>query len=452
MSRSWFGVRERDVAGTYGVPPGGQVPMPVDTALPSTSREAKAGRSWWKMGARIVRNTVIAVAIMTLVPVTLTLTKGGRLANVLYRGGVSSRARMAAVEPARSFRVATDPSITPLQAGAALNALRFRRVAGTGFETIAPSSPLVLPWRANKLPPDMFVSARPDFYDGPSSQRVLEAVAKGFSAREQQYLRELAEATVWREFDVVARAPAIDVLGGQFKLPFGGDALAEQRPLPSFGESKEIAYAAIARAAYYLSVGQASDAEQTLRSVVSFGFAFIDNGTSMIDELVGTMIVGLGRDALQRFYVIQHDPRANRPELMPPARAVSTRGRTVERMPADEVRGELLKRLEDPALPRAERFEIVNSLTLMQCASVRTMMFGQADEVSDAIARARTTLARYPSERALVDLASRLPSVARIAPKVGSLTSLAVSSATVAGVVLNNPRLATCSLVLSAGW
>jgi hypothetical protein len=452
MDRRWSGVREHDVAGAHGVPFGGQVPMPVDSALPSTSREAKAGRSWWRMGARIVRNAVIALVVITLVPVTLALTKGDRLANVLYRGGTITRAKMAAVEPARSFRVATDPSITPTQAGAALNALRFRRVASTGFETITPSSPLVFPWRANKLPPDMFISARPDFYEGPSSMHVLEAAAKGFSAREQQYLRALAEAPVWREFDLVARAPAIDILGGQFKLPFGADALPEQRPLPSFRDSKEIAYAAIARAAYYMSVGRTSDAEQTLRSVVSFGFAFIDNGNSMLDELVGTMIVGLGRDALQRFYVIQHDPRASRPELMPPARLVSTRGRTVERIPADEVRAEMLKRLEDPALPRAERFEMVHSLTLMQCANVRTMMFGQADEVSDAIARARTTLARYPSERTLVDLQTRMPSLARVSPKVGPLQSLAVSSSTVAGVVLNNPRLATCSLVLSAGW
>ena len=98
----------------------------------------------------------------------------------------------------------------------------------------------------------MFPTARPDLYNGPSSRSVLEASVKGFSPREMEYLRILAAAPVWREFDLVARARAVDAIGGQLRTPFGAKATPEGRPLPSFKDSKELAYAAVARAAYYM--------------------------------------------------------------------------------------------------------------------------------------------------------------------------------------------------------
>ena len=62
---------------------------------------------------------------------------------------------------------------------------------------------------------EMFTAAAPDMYHGPSSRGVLEAVAKGFTPQETAFLRTLATAPVWREFDVVARASAVDFLGGR---------------------------------------------------------------------------------------------------------------------------------------------------------------------------------------------------------------------------------------------
>ena len=49
---------------------------------------------------------------------------------------------------------------------------------------------------------------------------------KGFSPREMEYLRSLATAPVWREFDLVARAPAVDAIGGQLRVPFAPEARA----------------------------------------------------------------------------------------------------------------------------------------------------------------------------------------------------------------------------------
>ena len=79
--------------------------------------------------------------------------------------------------------------------------------------------------------------------------------------------------------------------------------MPEQRPLPSFEGSRELAYAAVSRAAYHMALGQRDSAETVLRSIVSFGFAFIDNGTSGLEAVIGSVIVAIGRDALHRFYV-----------------------------------------------------------------------------------------------------------------------------------------------------
>ena len=131
----------------------------------------------------------------------------------------------------------------------------------------------------------------------------------GFSPHEMEYLRTLAAAPVWREFDLVARARAVDAIGGQLRTPFGAEATPERRPLPSFKYNTELAYAAVARAAYYMAIGQPDTAETVLRSIVSYGFAFIDNGTSGLEVLTGGIIVGAGHDALDWFYLIQNYPR-----------------------------------------------------------------------------------------------------------------------------------------------
>jgi len=454
MRRSWLGVREPAVAEGFGIPAEAQMPVPVETRASQLDRPSSPARSWWSFGVRLVRNAVIAALAMTLVPLAVVAVRGDHVATALYSSNANTRARVMMIgEPLRTFGVARDASITPLQAGSALNALQYRRSTSTAFVAIHPATRPVRPWRTNVIAPDMFVTARPTLYEGPSSQSILEAAVKGFSPREEAYLRELAESPIWRDFDLVARAPEVDVVGGQLQLPFAADVLPEMRPLPSFRDSKELAYAAVSRAAYYMSVGQPREAEQVLRSIVSFGFTFIDDGTTTLDELIGTVIIGIGRDALQRFYVLEHDPRAALPELAAPAVGTSVRSstRAAAKLSPEEVRRLLVAELAEPAVPRPQRFEAIRQLTLMQCTSARGLLFGQRDDVTEAIARARHELARYPSERALVDLETRLPSLQRFGMTSGPLQPLLVSPAIVAGVVLHNPRMAACTLLLTSG-
>jgi hypothetical protein len=438
MSQVRNDVREPAIngaSGAFGAKLDAQASLAARAHASPAATDTRPTRSWWARGLRVVRNAAIAVAVMTLVPVGLVAFRGDRLARFIFHGNADIAIRTAYGQDKRPLRVATDPSITPLQAGLALNALQPNRPRVPGFEAIEPATHPIAPWRTTvSLPADMFTTARPDMYNGPSSRYVLQASVKGFSPREMEYLRTLATAPVWREFDLVARARAVDAIGGQLRIPFGAEATPERRPLPSFKDSRELAYAAVARAAYYMAIGQPDTAETVLRSIVSYGFAFIDNGTSGLEVLIGGIIVGTGYEALDRFYLIQHYPRPISHPFVP--------------MKADESRHGLLMRIEDPAVPRGVRFDGLQSLYATSCTNVRELLLGPRADVRGVLQRARSSLARYPSEQALVDLQARRLAPTSDGPPPNPIQSLAVSSATVAGVVLHNPRLASCTRIL----
>jgi hypothetical protein len=201
-----------------------------------------------------------------------------------------------------------------------------------------------------------------------------------------------------------------------------------------------------------MALGQRDSAEAVLRSVVSYGFALVDNGTSAIEELIGTSIVGTGRDALRRFYVIEHDPRAGSPGLESPRRSAASESADAGPTSAVDAQRWLLTWIEDPRALLGKRFEGLRVLSASSCTSVRGLMLGPGAEVNGVIGRARHTLARFPSEQALVDLDARLPTWRDEARSSNPLQSLAVSSASVAGAVLRNPRLASCTRLFTAGW
>lgn len=445
-------VRELGAAGGYGGPLHGQTPVLVDARPVSGSGDATARRTWYARGARLVRNAAIVVAMMTLVPVGLVAVRGDWLARRVLRDGANIEARVDLARAVRPFALQHDPSITPMRAGLALNATQQSQKPAPGFELIEPASRVVYPWQLGPIEPGMFPTARPQFYSGPSTPNVLVAAAKGFSAREREYLHFLATSPVWREFDLVARAPAVDIVGGRFRLPFGPGATAEQRPIPKFGETKELAYAAVSRAAYHMSLGQKDSAETVLRSIVSFGLAYVDNGTSTIETIIGAVVVAIGRDALQQFYSLEGDPRAAAAALARPPKIVWTgEVRRPARLSAHDARRQVLTLIENPHAARGHRFDSIRSLAATPCTNVRDLLLGQRDEVTETIARAQHTLARYPSERAVLDLQATMPHVGNGSRGSNPLQALAISSASVAGTVLRNPRLVSCTVLLTGG-
>lgn len=407
---------------------------------------ARTRRTWLGVALRIVRDAAIAVAVMASVPIMIVATRGDDVWSS-SRFLTDARTRVERSEASRPLALPSDPSITPIRAGLAFHSLPSGR-ENPDFPQVTLTSRPEATWYNVPLEPGMFPGRAAKGLYGQSHLSVFEAVTTGFSPKELEYLRVLATSPVWREFDLVARAPAVDFIGGRFKVPFGNSATVEEMPVVSYKTSKEMAYAAVSRAAYHLATGQRDSAETILRSILSVGFALIDDGPMVVDRVIGNEVVGIGRDALRRFFTMTNDPRANSPAVAKPVSATSQRAPSDAEPSVDEMRKTLIARSMDPARSRAERFETLNMLSASSCTNVPELLFGRRPDVTAAFQHARQSLARYPSEQALLDLLSRQPTP-DLAKAWGPVEYMAVSTASVAGVVLNNPRLASCSRIVS---
>ena len=424
-----------------------------------------AKRSWLRFGLRVVRDAAIFVAVLAMVPIGIVAIQG----DALWRSPMfhdNTSARVAQAEYARPLMLPRDPSITPMQAGLALNALQPTREVSSHFEVVEVPYHPEATWRKVPVTADMFPTAPPFYaneglygnkktFNDPSTGNILELAAKGFTPKEMAFLQTLATAPVWREFDLVARAPAVDFIGGRFKIPFSNGALLPEMPILRYAAVKELAYASVSRAAYHLARGQRDSAETALRSVASFGFSLIDNGTSHIDELIGNVIVGIGRDGLRRLYAITGDPRVSAPAVAPPpsfAQLKEAAEKVRAASPTPDPRQELIASAGNRALHPAERYESLFLLSMSSCTNVRELVFGTRPDVEAAFRAARTNLARYPSERALVELTrNTMEGTLNTGDQTGPITTVMMSAATVAGTVFHNPRMAACTRI-AAGW
>ena len=452
MDRARVNSREATAAGWQDVREEAQLPVHAGNyARRATEEPVRPKRSWLGFGLRIVRDAAIAVALMALVPITIVAVKG----DGIWRSAIgrNTQAKVERAELMRPFALPFDPSITPIQAGRAFNALQPEQ-SDVNFPSPRLASRPEATWNSAALTSDMFPTARPNGFHGPSSEKILEAVASGFTPQEMEFLRTLSTAPVWREFDMIARAPAVDFIGGRFDIPFAPGATIRQMPTPRFAATKEMSYAAVSRAAYHMAIGQRDSAETILRSIVSFGFTEIDNGATLLDQLIGSINVGIGRDALRRFYLISGDPRAGTAPLAPwlsesanPPTVLDPLARASSRA---EIRQLLIAKSANPALHRAERYESLYLLSASSCTNVRELLFGTRTDVTDAFRSARRDLARYPSEQAIVDLIGRSGATPPADLLTNPLERLVVSTATIAGALMGNPRLTACTRIILA--
>jgi hypothetical protein len=457
MSGSYARVEVKEAgAGWFGA--GEQARMPVRgdsagyAAAALSDHTPRAPRNWIRIARRAILDLALVMAAMIAVPVALVTYSSGEV----WRSGIelgSLRDRVRRTDPMRQFTVRADASITSVEAGRSLFALQDPR-PNQAFpaQDISHSDK---PWRSMKMSSGMFADARSVSYSGPDGFRIFSrALSHGLSSAELAYLRELSTAAAWRDFDRVARAPAMDAVGGRFRTPFPPDLGYEWMPVTSFGGTKEMAYAAVSRAAYHLAIGQRDSAETILRSVVSFGFSIGDNGATKFDQLIGRVIVDIGKTALGDFYTATRDPLASE------IRRLSTRqiaapipevGGVRNRLSVSQMRQVLLARAEDPNELRGVRWESLDLLSASSCTNARELLFGPQADVRDAFARARTDLARYPSEMALLDLMQRAPtarSVSALGVAHSPLSDFLSGTSVIAGAVLGNPRMAACSMLL----
>lgn len=429
-----------------GAPPAASGASGVGRAGSSSTPDSAVSR-WRRRVLRVLRDAAIAAAIVAAVPLGLTtvVSRMAPLGWYLPRFQESQR-RVREAELSRPLASAKDPSVTARRAGDALAGLAAREdgrvVAAFPLRAVERYD---RPWKSLALPDGARAWMRSNSWNGPDPSRVIKAAPQSLSPQELAYLRVIATAPVWPAFDLVASAPAVDVIGGRFQLPFSPEARIYSMPIWSFAASKELAYANVSRAAYYLAIGKPAEADAVLRRTISFGFVFIDNATNLFDALLGRVIVNIGRGALQDFYTVTKDARladveAAGREIKAPASA-SPKLSNVE-----EARQMHLAGAGNAALARAVRLQHLESLAQSVCTNPRELVLGPARDVRDVYAKAERDLARFPSERALLDLMLQTPSLP-VEPSAqgGGVARLVVGASTIASIIFDNPRLAYCA-------
>lgn len=416
-----------------------------------------------RVGAAVALLAVVAV--LAVVPLVTLTTVASRTFNrdVPRFDGTIERIRSA--EIGRPFVLPYDSLITPLQAGQAFYALQPLGRAGASIRMQPHAQRPPLPWIDDPLRPVLFKTAtQGSSWEGPSSRSILEAVGRGFSSDEIAYLQMVATAPVWQDWGVIARARAGDIAGASLVLPFSKDATADEVPIPRFAATKELAYASVSRAAYFMARKQPDSAEVALRETISAGFFIADNAPTVIHELIGLVIVDIGLDGLVRFYALSHNAAGPRLKAAydsvlaartgkPRAIAMDGGGPAAAQATSEPaVRRQLVASVTDPSIPRAVRLDLLGALSISSCTNIRELLFGPNEDIRDAFARARKELVRYPSDAALIELREERAERGFPRDKRPLGAQLMLGAASIEGAVLHNRRIRGCTeLLLPSG-
>lgn len=310
----------------------------------------------------------------------------------------SMREKAAAIERLRVLRPPIDPTITPIDAGYALQS-----ITNAGGEITDPLlTPTRFPIGSIDIPRgDPFKAS---FLDGNAIRRARS----GFSREERAYLEKVAALPGHDQLAVVSRAQIADWFGAALKPP-GPGTPALALPIPKYSRVKAAAYANVARAALAVADGRPSDAERLLREDIGVGFALME-GPSVIENLIGYVVVGVGRKELVALYEVTGRSAAARAfsqESDPARDPVLTASATAQLRPKDRDAYNMSV-IRDPSTPRGARFEAVMfRLSYQPCNDLGQVLFGPSPLHAEQMAEARRLLVRTTGEDRLMRIAER---------------------------------------------
>jgi len=349
---------------------------------------------------------VVLLAVLVFFPVVGLVvrgTVGSVLASLAVPGG-ATRARFAAAGALRGFDLPPDTSISPRAGGEALQALLWvGRTAPRRPPERRPVRAYAHPWFPPRPGQDAVGAAWLDsLFSHP-----------GFAAVQAAYLRRVAAHPAHGEFATLARARRLDVIGTRYELPFGDGVTIVNLPLPPLTALRDGARAHLALAALELVNGRPARAEEMVREVISVGFRLLDDGPSLIDNLIGVSLIDLGGDVLGRLE--RATGRSRDADALAWAWRASREAaeRTAAGGPRLE-RGDALRTMPrfvlDTTQARGIRWDVFGwTAVFAPCSNMRSAAFGPGEDYAEWLASARKALVRHPGDEALLELALKGP-------------------------------------------
>ncbi|MDX1494691.1 MAG: hypothetical protein R3253_11555 [Longimicrobiales bacterium] len=354
----------------------------------------------------VVGSLAAVVPAMTLVPASSIGAILGSIGGWSYE---RTLLRGAEAEAYRPYRVDPDSTVTAIRAGELLHSLAR---AGLGPhdapEFREPVESFEEPWIAETPPEGFRVEAAPYWSD--TSWTWVE---RGLSAEESEFLRSVAEHPAREHFSTLASATALDFVGAYYRLPFDADDTYFSLPIPRTAGLRSAAHSHLALAALHAAAGRHDEAQQTVREVISVGFLLTDKAPSLLTNLVGSILVRVGGDALASAYAVAGDvseAEALR-AVVQAAEAASERMAVAvvgPRPGGDDFLEHLPRVAEDPRALPGLRWEAAHLVTVFTpCANLRRVVFGPDEEYYAWMDRVRASLVDFPAEEAYFEVAMR---------------------------------------------
>lgn len=359
------------------------------------------GRHFRLAGTLVIVAFVVAFGPATTIAITTSI--GPILANIAVPTFLSVQEMAGGAEVLRRFQLEQDPSITAADAGTALQNLAF--VGSNGDTEPSERGPGRL-YEGAWFPDQGFF---PDPFSESVAYDLMIQPMADFATDERAALQQAASHPAHEAFRVLGRAEMIDVVSGRWTLPFADSMTFQDLPWPRFQAFRAAGLAHVAKAVVEVSNGQQAEAEHTLRQLISTGFLLMDQGPTLIDNLMGVELTRMGGDALEAYY-----RRTGRPDLAESLEwaregALGAARKARAGLVPEDVRS-LLQGIpdlvENEEALRGLRWEYFATFNMLApCINLHKMVFGPDATYDEWRRRAERAIVRVPGEQALFDLA-----------------------------------------------
>lgn len=337
---------------------------------------------------------------------TAASSVGPALAAITIPRFSATEKRAGAMEAIRHLRLPADPGITPLEAGEALHAIL--SVGGRGPTSELLSTP-ARPYEQPLLPKEAENPMGIRYHEWPA--KLFPAVEGGLGAEDERFLRRVGSHPALAEFDRLARAQGIDVLGARLALPLPPETSPFSIPIPGGVSLREAGYAMVAKAAVEFLDGDVAASEATILSLLSAGFLLTEDAPTLVEVLVGTVVADNAADALEGLYrasgrMGEADHLVRIREAV--GRATEVTSGSSPRMRPGSWLAEMPSRVTAEGTLRGLRWEYFHLLaSLAPCLNPSQVVFGSDQGYAEFLESARSSLVRYPGEEAVFQTMTR---------------------------------------------
>lgn len=320
-------------------------------------------------------------------------------------------------------------------------------------------SPYAIPWDVRGFDSTWFRGARN--VGGTIDRALFFAAARaGFTDEERAIAANIAEDSLWRDFDRLAQAPRADVIAATFTLPIAPTHSWSRLPIPRLTRLNDLSDGVGLRAAHHLAAGRRDSAEAVLGRLYALGILMDREGLTLIESFMGQR---LAMNALQmRRALHEAAPVAGSPAIIARVTEIATlvdsareAQRTARRQASGstptQIRQRLLAMSADTSLARGDRFEALAILGYVSCGSLRELLLGPADDVTALRRDVRRTLARSASDSSFLEYLDRQAAEATdVTASAALFPRLYRSASHLLGRLTPNGRLAPCADMIAA--